>query len=150
MDERQYWIGVIARDQVELAKKAGVAQLGHGGKDPLNKMQAGDGFIFYSPKDHFPGGKPVQMFTGIGKVKTGQVLKDEEAGPDDYPYRIEVDLILSKEIPIRPLIEKLSFIEDKTHWGFPFRIGYVHIPEQDFRTIAGAMGVKVETLFEEG
>jgi hypothetical protein len=146
MADRHYWIGVIAKDQVQLAVKAGIAHLHHGTKDPLVEMHAGDGFIFYSPKDTFPGGKPVQTFTGIGKVKTGQVYKEPNS-LDEKPYEIEIDLFAAKETPIRPLIERLSFIEDKTHWGYPFRAGYLAIPEKDFRTIASAMGVHFETIF---
>lgn len=146
MSERQYWIGVVARDVVQVAVKAGYAQLNHGQKEPLVEMHAGDGIIFYSPKDHFPGGKPLQNFTGIGRVKTGQVY-EEAVGADPMPYRIEIEFFHAREIPIRPLIDQLSFIEDKTHWGYPFRIGYVNIPEKDFRTIAEAMGVDFEKIF---
>ncbi len=148
MTERQYWIGVIARDAVQIAVKAGYAQLNHGKKEPLLEMHAGDGFIFYSPKDHFPGGKPYQYFTGIGRVKTGQVY-EEAGGTEPMPYRLEIEFFHGKEIPIRPLIEQLSFIEDKTHWGYPFRFGYVNIPEKDFRTIATAMGVDFDKVFGE-
>lgn len=148
MTNRQYWIGVIARDHVRLAVKAGFAQLNHGQREPLEQMHAGDGFIFYSPKDHFPGGAPVQMFTGIGRVKTGQVYEGP-GGPDPFPYRIDIDFFTAREVPIRPLIGQLAFIEDKTHWGFPFRSGYVNIPEADFRLIAEAMGVNFASLFAE-
>src|SRR5512140_2620684 len=140
MAVRKYWIGVIARDHVKMAVKAGFAQLNHGKKEPLQKLQAGDGFIFYSPKESFPGGEPAQMFTGIGRVKTGEVYEGP-GGPDPYPYRIDIEFYESNEVPARPLIERLSFIEDKTHWGYPFRFGYLSIPESDFRIIAEAMGV---------
>jgi hypothetical protein len=148
MSNRQYWIGVVARDHVQQAVRAGVAQLRHGRKEPLLKMGAGDGFIFYSPRESFPGGEPAQLFTGIGKVKTGQVY----AGPDSpgpMPYRIDIQFFEANEIPIRPLIERLSFIEDKTHWGYPFRFGYLSIPEMDFKIIAEAMGRNFEKDFGE-
>lgn len=37
---------------------------------------------------------------------------------------------------IRPLIERLSFIQDKTHWGYAFRYGHLEIPRADFELIA--------------
>ncbi len=148
MANRRFWIGVVARDHVQLAVKAGFAQLNHGKKEPLLKMHAGDGFVFYSPKEHFPGGAPSQMFTGIGKVKTGEVYEGP-GGPDTMPYRIDIQFFAAKEIPIRPLIGQLSFIEDKTHWGYPFRFGNLSIPEVDFKIIAEAMGRDFEKDFGE-
>ncbi len=148
MANRQYWIGVIARDAVQVAMRAGYAQLSHGKKEPLLKMEAGDGFVFYSPKDHFPNGKPYQKFTGVGKVSTG-IIYDSGGGTEPKPFRIDIQFYPSHEADVRPLIERLSFIEDKTHWGYPFRFGYLSIPEQDFRLIAAAMGVNFEKEFGE-
>jgi predicted RNA-binding protein len=65
------------------------------------------------------------------------------------PYRIDIQFFEANEIPIRPLIERLSFIEDKTHWGYPFRFGYLSIPEMDFKIIAEAMGRNFEKDFGE-
>ena len=42
-----------------------------------------------------------------------------------------------------PLIEKLSFIRSKTHWGAAFRFGYIKVPEADFALIADAMNPRV-------
>ena len=42
--------------------------------------------------------------------------------------------------PVKPLIESLSFIRSKIHWGAPFRYGFIKIPEFDFAQIAAAMG----------
>jgi predicted RNA-binding protein len=46
-----------------------------------------------------------------------------------------------KEVPIKPLIDALSFIKSKTHWGAAFRFGYLKVPAHDFSLIAEAMGV---------
>jgi hypothetical protein len=57
------------------------------------------------------------------------------------PYRVDVQFLPSREAPIRPLIERLSFIPNKTHWGGAFRFGYIKVPAADFMLIAKAMGV---------
>jgi hypothetical protein len=44
------------------------------------------------------------------------------------------------------LIEELTFIKDKTHWGAHFRFGTLQIPEEDFRLIAGKMVEDQELL----
>jgi hypothetical protein len=38
------------------------------------------------------------------------------------------------------LIEDLSFIRSKKHWGAAFRFGVLRVPEADFALIAAAMG----------
>jgi predicted RNA-binding protein len=55
------------------------------------------------------------------------------------PYRVDVELSSCKEAPIKPLIERLSFIRSKMHWGGAFRFGYVKVPEADFALVADAM-----------
>ena len=63
--------------------------------------------------------------------------------PGFHPWRRKVDFVESREAAIRPLIESLSFIEDKQRWGYPFRVGLFEVPEADFFRIAAAMGVEV-------
>ena len=49
-------------------------------------------------------------------------------------------LLPGADAPIKPLIERLSFIRSKTHWGAAFRFGFLRVPEADFARIAAAMG----------
>ena len=53
---------------------------------------------------------------------------------------MDVQFLECQETPIRPLIDKLTFIKDKTHWGAAFRFGQLKIPAEDFARIARAMG----------
>ena len=94
----------------------------------------------YSPRTAYPDGEPLQHFTAIGVVTTGQVYQVKMA--DDFkPYRVDVRFLKAKEAPIKPLIDALSFIKSKTHWGAAFRFGYLNITAEDFKLIAAAMGV---------
>jgi len=77
-------------------------------------------------------------FTAIGTIKSGKVYQFEMS-PEFKPYRVDVEFSTCKEAPIKPLIEGLSFIRSKTHWGGAFRFGYVKVPEADFALIADAM-----------
>ena len=62
-------------------------------------------------------------------------------GPATFrPFRLAVDYLPAQDAPIRPLIEDLSFIRSKTHWGAAFRFGFLRVPEADFARIAAAMG----------
>jgi predicted RNA-binding protein len=136
---RNFWIGVVSRSHVEVAVKGGFIQLNHGKKAPLQRLHAGDGLILYSPRTSYPAGEILQAFTAVGEVTSGKIYHVEMA-PDFKPYRVEVTFCKCRETPMRPLIDNLSFIKNKAHWGAAFRFGLVKIPAQDFNLIARAMG----------
>ena len=139
MTEPSYWIGVVSKSHVDVAVAGGFTQLNHGRAGPLERMRAGDGFIFYSPRTDYPDGALLQAFTGIGRIRGGAVYQ-AEASADFRPFRLDVDYLPATPAPVRPLIEPLSFIRNKTHWGAAFRFGRVRIPAEDFARIATAMG----------
>jgi hypothetical protein len=139
----QFWVGVVSREHVHRGVKGGFIQLNHGKKAPVQRLRAGDGLAMYSPRTAYPDGEPLQHFTAIGIVSTGEVYQVQMTG-DFKPYRVDVRFLKAKEAPIRPLIQALSFIKSKTHWGAAFRFGYVKVPGEDFNLIAKAMGVESE------
>jgi hypothetical protein len=144
MNERNYWIGVVSKDHVARGVAGGFTQLNHGKAGPLERMRAGDGFAFYSPRLSYPDGAPLQAFTAIGRIRDGivyQASHEADAMGDGFtPFRLGVDYLAAEDAPIKPLIEALSFIRSKAHWGAAFRFGYLRIPEEDFARIAAAMG----------
>ena len=139
MSHRTFWLGVVSRSHVQLGIAGGFMQLNHGKRAPLQKFRAGDGLVMYSPRTAYPDGEPLQAFTAIGTITTGEVYQVEMA-PDFKPYRIDVRFQRCEETPIKPLIDALSFIKSKTHWGAAFRFGLLKIAESDFETIADAVG----------
>lgn len=138
--EPNFWIGVVSKSHVELGVAGGFIQLNHGKKAPVQRLKAGDGLIMYSPRLSFPDGAPLQAFTAIGTVLTGEVYQVEMSA-DFKPYRVDVSFMKCRETPIRPLIEQLTFIKSKTHWGAAFRFGYLKIPAHDFALVADSMKV---------
>ena len=139
LTERAYWIGVVSKDHVDTAIAGGYTQLSHGKAGPLERMRAGDGFAFYSPRSDYPDGAQLQAFTGIGRIRSGTVYQ-ADAGEGFHPFRLAVDYLPAAPAPIRPLIDALTFIHSKTHWGAAFRFGVVRVPAEDFARIAAAMG----------
>lgn len=93
----------------------------------------------YSPRTDYPDGEVLQCFTAIGVVVSGEIYQVEMT-PDFKPYRVDVRFFECREAPIKPLVESLSFIKSKSHWGAAFRFGYLKIPAEDFALIAQAMG----------
>jgi hypothetical protein len=146
--EHGYWIGVVSRAHVQLGVKGGFMQLNHGKHAPVRRLKAGDGLIMYSPRLEYPDGDPCQAFTAIGRVETGEIYQVEMA-PDFRPFRVDVKFFKAKDAPIKPLIEQLSFIRSKQHWGAAFRFGLVRVPEHDFAAIAAAMGRSFDEDFPD-
>jgi hypothetical protein len=145
MSERNFWIGVASRSHVELGVRGGFAQLNHGKKAPLRRLEAGDGLVYYSPRTDYPDGGTLKSFTAIGIVRTG-VSYEAEMSDSFHPFRLDVEYLEAHEAPISPLIERLSFIRRKESWGAAFRFGHLKVPERDFRLIAEAMGVDSNAL----
>jgi hypothetical protein len=136
---RNHWIGVVSRSHVQIGVQGGFIQLNHGKRAPLQRLRAGDALAMYSPRTDYPKGEPLQAFTAIGVIKTGEIYQ-VEMSPDFKPYRVDVQFFECQEAPIQPLVERLSFIKSKTHWGAAFRFGYLKVPGEDFLLIAQAMG----------
>lgn len=138
MSPRTYWIGIVSKDHVDVGVAGGFTQVNHGKAAPLERMHAGDGFVFYSPRTKYPDGESLQAFTAIGRIRNGNVYQASLG--DFHPFRLDVDFLPAQEAPVRPLIDDLSFIRSKKHWGAAFRFGVVRVPEADFARIAAAMG----------
>jgi hypothetical protein len=106
-------------------------------------MKAGDGLVYYSPRESYPDGAPLQAFTALSFIRSGEVYEHDMSAdgvPGFVPWRINVDYLPAQHTPIKPLIAQLDFITYKTHWGAVFRFGQIRISEADFRRIAAAMG----------
>jgi hypothetical protein len=166
MNEARYWIGVASQDHVEAALAHGFVQVGHGKAGPLERMHPGDGFVYYSPRAAYPDGAPLQAFTAIGRIAEGAIYALDlqpgtptratgvtagnapQAGAAGTPtFRRNASFLDALPAPIRPLLERLSFIRSRTHWGAAFRYGLVRIPREDFATIAAAMGRDADADF---
>ncbi len=146
MTARNYWIGVVSKKHAADGVAGAFTQVNHGKAGPLERMRAGDGFAFYSPRIEHPFGQPVQAFTAIGRIRDGKIFQADGAD-GERPFRLSVDYLAAHDAAIKPLLADLSFIRSKTHWGAAFRFGVVRVPETDFARIAAAMGRDFATDF---
>ena len=132
------WINTVSRDHVERGVRGRFTQANHGKPNLLRKMARGEWIAFYSPKTVHPDGDPVQAFTAIGQWPTTSPTRWR--CPTTSTRGANVDFLCScTETPIKPLIEQLDFIEDKTHWGYKFRFGVFRIDDHDLDVIRSAM-----------
>lgn len=137
----KYWIGVVSKNHVMRGVDLGIAQIGHGKRSGLARMHAGDGFIYYSPKESMDGNEPLQAFTAIGRIADDEIWQADEGS--FKPWRRRVSYAKCAEVPIQPLLDDLSLTKGRTSWGYAFRYGLVEITEADFDLIAKAMEANV-------
>ena len=138
MNEPRYWVIVASKNHVMRGVQAGIAQANHGKAAPLKRMQVDDGVLYYSPKVEFEGTEKLQAFTAIGRVISESVYQFDMGG-GFIPYRRDVKYLSCNELPIQPLVSALTFIRNKSSWGYVFRYGFFEIPKADFDLIASEM-----------
>lgn len=134
----KYFLICASRDHVLKGAEGGFAQAGHGRKDLISKLSKGDWIVFYSSKDKFENGKPLQKFTALGKVTDEDPYQANTTG-DFKPYRRNVEFKNVEETEIRSLLEQLTFIKNKKKWGFYLISGFREISKEDFNVINNKM-----------
>ena len=146
----RYFLIVASRDHVLKGVEGGFCQANHGKKAPLMQMKKGDGVLFYSARETYTpkskgkaDGKMCQKITAMGRVKDDDVFQ-VKVFEGFEPYRRNVEFLEGKEVSILPLIERLGFIRDKTHWGASLRFGFLKIAEGDWDIIEKEMMRKEE------
>lgn len=138
----KYWMAVASHEHVKKGVSGGFAQVCHGKAGPLKRMIPGDWIIYYSPVEIFEQKIPCRKFTAIGKIKEKDPY--QFCMSDDFiPWRRDIAFVSAEDTSIEPLINELTFIKNKSRWGFPFRRGCFEIPEKDFKLIAKMMGVSL-------
>lgn len=134
----KYWITVASKDHIARGVAGGFMQANHGKQAALKRMHAGDWVLFYSPKQTMNSTKPCQAFTAIGQVADEEIYQHKMS--DDFiPWRRDISFYQNTETPIVPLVDELDFITNKKSWGYPFRFGFLEIPEHDFELIKAKM-----------
>ena len=142
MNNRSYWINAISKDHVLAGVKGGFTQAGHGKSTKLQHLKQGDLLVFYSAKTQLEKGEPLQNFTAIGAIADSKPYQ-VEVSSTSHPWRRKMTFFQSEAASIRPLIDSLSFIQNKQKWGFPFMRGLFEIGKEDFEQIAKAMKAKI-------
>ena len=55
------------------------------------------------------------------------------------PFRRNVEYFNARHLDIKPLIPALTFIKNKSSWGYVFRFGFLEIDTESFEIIANGM-----------
>jgi hypothetical protein len=136
--EQRFWVNTVSLDHVQAAAQGGFTQADHGARTRLGRPRPGDRMVFYSPRTSLHGGTPVRQFTALAII-TGEEPYQVAVSDDFRPWRLAATFHPCRPVDAKPLVARLSFVAEPTHWGLPFRRGLFTIPGDDFATIAAAM-----------
>jgi EVE domain len=137
MSGERHWLGVVSRDHVLRGVEEGIAQIGHGKSAGLGRMSAGDGFVYYSPRDAYPQGAPLKAFTAVGRVADDELWQADEGDFKPWRRRIAYESAAT-EVPIADLRDRLD-LTAKPNWGYALRRGLIQLSAEDFALIHAAM-----------
>jgi EVE domain-containing protein len=144
LNSPRHFLAVAAFDAIAAARAAGHVEINRGRAAPLERMRDGDLLLYYSPRDR-QGGEPLQAFTALARIRGGALYQADGGSGDDAEagqrFCRSAEYFDVQPAPIRPLIDALAFIRNKTHWGAPLRFGFMRLSAADFALIAHAMGV---------
>ena len=111
----------------------------------MRRLKAGDLIVFYSPRELMGSGPVLQAFTAAGRI-LDEFPYEAEQSAGFCPYRRRTKFFKSRQAPVRPLLQELTFTQGNESWGLAFRRGAFRITADDFKRIAKAMSIKSEDL----
>lgn len=133
------WIGVVAKDHVAVALADGFAMFAHGRHDAALRVKPGDLVAYYSPRTGMRDGAEVRAFTAVGTVLPAEP-EQRAMMAQTTGWSRRVAWAPARDAGIYPLLDRLSFVHDRAHWGMYFRKSLFSITLDDFALIADAMG----------
>ena len=137
------WIGTAAARHVAIAVAGDFAMFSHGRHDAVKKVCPGDWVAYYSPREGLNEGEQLRAFTAIGQALEGEP-RQREMAPGAVGWYRRMRWLDARPADVYPLLDRLSFVRDRGHWGMYFRKSLFRIEPDDFALIAGAMGVADE------
>ncbi|MDQ3653677.1 MAG: EVE domain-containing protein [Chloroflexota bacterium] len=133
-----YWLGVASAEHVRRGVSLGIAQIGHGKRGNLAKMQPGDGLAYYSPRESLADSKPtLQAFTVIGYVPDDTIWQADEG--DFQPWRRGLTYTQGASPAALSVIRDHLELTAQPNWGYSLRRGLIELSEHDFRVIEATM-----------
>jgi hypothetical protein len=130
------WLGVVSRVHVLRAVSLGIAQLNHGRRPPLARLNRGDTIVYYSPRTEYPDGEPLKAFTAFGTIVDDEIWQADEG--EFTPWRRRVDYASVHEAPIGPLTARLDLTRTP-NWGYALRRGTLPLSDHDAELLRATM-----------
>lgn len=135
----KHWLVVVSRDHVRRGVESGFAQANHGKRAAVERMEPGDGLVYYSPRTGMREGEPIKSFTAIGTVAEGEAWQVLDEDGCFQPWRRAVDYDReARQVPIDDLRAELD-LTGAPNWGMVLRRGLIELSAHDFEIIRRAM-----------
>lgn len=122
------WLGVVHAEHVRRGVSLGIAQLGHGKRSPLARLQVGDTLFYYSPRERIGDTLPLKQFTAVGLVSDGEIYQGDEG--DFRPYRRQIDYQVATAVPLDQVKSRLD-LTSTPNWGYSLRLGLIPLTDHD-------------------
>ena len=103
-DAPRTWVVVASLEHARRGVAGGFIMANHGKRAPLDRMNAGDRIVVYSPKTDFPDGK---TFQAIGIVGTVTGAEPEPSPIIEGGFRLGADLREIDPIPLTAIRDHL-------------------------------------------
>ena len=132
----KYWLGVVSKEHVARGVDGGFAQVCHGKKAPLARMNPGDFLVYYSPGIKM-GKSDLKSFTAIGKILDEEVFQFQ-MNPDFVPFRRRVRYLPTNDLPVEEVKSILDLCSEPS-WGYKLRLGLIELSKSDFELIKKKM-----------
>jgi predicted RNA-binding protein len=137
-----YWIYVTNLDNWAVTKKTDILAASARNRNALSRVKKGDKCLVYVKGQVIVGGRIEPKIVAQYEI-TSTVFEDSKKmfvappnTPDEiFKLRLQLEPVRVFEPPIefKPLIPKLSFLPNKTHWTGPIRgRAMIQIPQSDY------------------
>lgn len=141
------WLGVVSADHVARGVGLGIAQIGHGSRAGLTRMQPGDVLVYYSPRETM-GGAPLQSFVAMGRVVDDEIWQADEGGFRPWRPRVAYDTAATT-VPLADVRSALDLTAG-ADWGYQLRRGLVPLSDHNVDVLATAMAVSLPFIADAG
>lgn len=133
----KYWVGVVGAKHAVTGRERGVCAFSHGKEQAILRLNPGDRFAYYAPREGYREGDVVQAFVATGTVGDGDPFETDFNGSPAWVRSATYNL--ETRASVRPLLEPLDFVTNPKNWGMAFRRSLFEITAKDFALIETAM-----------
>lgn len=137
------WIASGNRENWEVVKKHNIWGVPKRSKGLHSRVKKGDTILIYARSETHE--REVFPSVIMGEYKVNELFEDTsplftappQMGEEVFPYRFRLKpvKIFKEPVEIKPLIQELGFVTNKTMWSGHFRQAMREIPEEDYQKI---------------
>ncbi len=132
----KFWVGVVGAKHAQIGKDRGFCAFSHGKKSAVSRLNPGDRFAYYSPREGYKEGAVVQAIVALGTVTDGAPYEVDFDGSPGWVRPASTDIFA--RVAIKPLLSELSFVSNPKYWGMAFRRSLFEVSADDFAVIEAA------------